>query len=99
MMYVKVHRSLRKVVAICDVSLMGKRFEEGKRQLDIRETFFKGEEHTYNEVVKLMQLHAKDDATFNIVGPESIKAALEAKLITSDSIAHVQKVPFTLILQ
>ncbi len=98
MMYVKVHRSHRHVIAICDSSLLGKKFEEGKRQLDVRENFFKGEEHTYNEVVKIIQLEAREDSTFNIVGRESIKAAKEAGVITQENVAILQSIPFTLIL-
>lgn len=98
MMYVKVHSSYRNVIAICDSILLGKKFEEGKRQLDVRENFFKGEEHTFNEVVKLIEINAHEDATFNIVGPESIKAAEEAGLITKENVAHIAKVPFTLVL-
>jgi hypothetical protein len=36
-MYLKVHQSYRDVVAICDSDLIGKKFEEGKRQLDIKQ--------------------------------------------------------------
>lgn len=98
MMYVKVHRSYRNVVAICDSILLGKKFEEGKRQFEVRENFFKGNEHTFNEVTKIMEIESIEDSTFNIIGHESIKAAKEANLIKEDSISEIQGVPFALVL-
>ena len=42
-MYIKIHRSYRNVVAICDAEILGKKFEEGKRVLDVRESFYNNE--------------------------------------------------------
>lgn len=97
-MYVKVHRSYRNVVAICDSILLGKKFEEGKRQFEVRENFFKGNEHTFNEVTKIMEIESREDATFNIIGQESIKAAKEASIITEESISTIKEIPFALVL-
>jgi hypothetical protein len=38
-----IHSSCRDVVAICDSELLGKVFEEGQLQLDVKESFYKGE--------------------------------------------------------
>ena len=94
----KIHTSYRSVVALCDVSLIGKKFEEDKRQLDCTGQFFKGKEITHEEAVALIKKQAREDSTFNIVGPESLKAAEDAGLISKENIAHVQDIPFTLIL-
>lgn len=98
MIGVKIHSSYRQVFATCDLDLLGKKFEEGKRQLDIRETFFKEKEITHKDLVKLMRDYAKEDATFNIVGPKAIAAAVEAGIIDQDGIATIQNVPFALVL-
>lgn len=98
MISVKLHSSYRVVVAICDSNLLGRRFEDEKRQLELRESFFKEKEISFEEAVKLIQYHAREDSTFNIVGPNSIKAALDAGVIDHDSIATIQDVPFTLVL-
>ena len=42
-MYLKIHESYRKVVALADADIMGKIFEEGKKQLEVRENFYKGD--------------------------------------------------------
>lgn len=98
MISIKIHKSYRIVAAFCDSCLIGKKFEEGKKQLDVRENFYKEKEVSYEEALKEMIKQAREDATFNIVGEESIKAALELGLITKESIGHIDKVPFALIL-
>ena len=39
-MLVKIHKSYRNVVAVCDSDLIGKKFEEDKFQLDLKESFY-----------------------------------------------------------
>jgi len=95
---IKLHKSYRTVLAACDLELIGKKFEEGKIQLDVRENFFKGAEFNENGAVLLMQEQNKEDATFNIVGEETINAALKANIIAKESIIYVQKIPFALKL-
>ena len=45
-----------------------------------------------------MQRMSDEDATFNIVGQESINAALEAGIINQQGIKTIQDVPFALVL-
>jgi hypothetical protein len=102
MIFVKLHKSYRTVVAICDSNLIGKKFEEetkkGTKQLDIRENFYKNEEISYEKAVDLMKFQSKEDATFNIVGQESIKAAMDAGIITEQGIEKIDGVPYALVL-
>ncbi|MBX4212338.1 DUF424 family protein [Candidatus Pacearchaeota archaeon] len=97
-MYIKIHRSYRNVVALADKEIIGKKFEEGKRQLDVRENFYKDKEVTHEEAVKILQLQSVEDATFNIVGKKSIAAAIEAGIASQESISVIKGIPFTLIL-
>ncbi len=98
MMKVKIHRSYRNVVSLCDKNLIGKKFNEGKLQLDVRENFYNGDEMNHAEAKALLIRQAKEDASFNIVGEESIKLALETEIICEDDIGHVQGIPFALTL-
>ena len=82
MVYFKIHESVRKVVAVCDSDLIGKKFEDEKRQLDVREHFFLGEEIDDEKTVRMMQFERGEDATFNIVGDKSVKLAQEAGIIS-----------------
>ena len=98
MHFIKIHKSYRIVIAVCDSNLIGKKFEEGKRQLDLRENFYKGEEINTEKIIKLLQHYSIEDATFNIVGKNSIKAAIDAKIISKTNIDKINNIPFTLIL-
>lgn len=97
-MHIKIHESYRKVVALADSNLIGQKFEEGKRQLDVRENFYKGDVVEDGMAVEMLKSLAVDDATFNIVGKDAVAAALKAEIITKEMIANVQGVPFALVL-
>ncbi len=98
MISIKIHRSHRAVVAVCDENLLGKKFEQDQFQLDLRENFYKDKILNLEEAKSLMIQQKKEDATFNIVGPLSTKAAMEAKIISQEGIAKIQSVPFALVL-
>ncbi len=97
-MWVKIHKSYRTIVAICDDNVLGEKFEEGIKQLDIRENFYKGQQISKEELVKLIKIESKEDATFNIVGIESLKAAVDAGLIIKNSWKLVKGISFILVL-
>lgn len=97
-MYIKIHQSYRKVVALADKELVGKKFEEGKMQLDVRENFYKGEEFAEEQAINTLKQLRTDDATFNIVGEKAINAAMEAGIITKENTGKVQDIPFALVL-
>jgi hypothetical protein len=97
-MLVKIHKSYRQVVAICDSELLGKQFEQGEKILDVRESFFNGEEKNEKGIIEIMKGMAREDATFNIIGKESCNAALKAGIISKEGIMKVQGIPFALVL-
>lgn len=96
-MFIKIHESYRKVVALADKELIGKKFEEGKKQLDVRENFYKGEEIGEEKAIEMLQDLRRDDATFNIVGKKSVRAALKAGIIGEGNIGTVGKIQFALL--
>ena len=97
-MIINIIKSYRDVVAICDSELLGKYFEEDKFQLDIKESFFKGEEKSEEEVMKVIQNMKKEDATFNIVGERATNIAIKSGIVSKDSVRTIGGVPFALIL-
>ena len=98
-MFVNIIKTYRDIVAICDSNLIGKKFEEGEFQLDIKESFFKGKEESLEKVRRIMTDMIKEDATFNIVGENSIKTALDEGIISKEGIREIQGIPFALILK
>lgn len=98
MIYIKIHKAYRSIVALADSDLIGKRLEEGIRQLEVKPNFFQGEEKTKQEIIKILKKMKEEDATFNIVGKEAVKIALEAGIIEERGIMKIQEVPFALVL-
>jgi len=97
-MLVNIIKTYRDVVAICDSDLIGKTFEQGNAQLEVKESFFKGKEVSKEELIKILNDLSQEDATFNIVGEESVSIALEEGVISEESIKRIQDVPFALVL-
>jgi hypothetical protein len=92
-MIVKIHKTPdgKKLVAICDSSLLGKKFEEGKLQLDLSSEFYKGEEKGPEEVKKII----KDAYLVNIVGGESIAFFIKLGIIDKGCVMKVADIPHT----
>lgn len=97
-MQVRIIKSYRDIVVICDSNLIGKKFEEGKFQIEIKENFFRGEEKTEEEATKIIQMMHLNDSSFNIAGKESVALALKLGIISEESVKTIQGVPFSLIL-
>jgi hypothetical protein len=97
-MFVRIIKSYRDVVAICDSDILGKKFEEGLFQIDVKESFYKGEEADENETKEIILKMAMEDATFNIVGKKSVNLAIQTGIITKEGIKTIQGIPFAMVL-
>lgn len=97
-MLIKIIKTYRDVVAVCDANLLGKKFEEGKFQLDVKESFFNGEKTSEEEAINIMKQMSMDDSTFNIIGKKSVNAAIKAGIISKQGIKEIQGIPFALVL-
>ena len=97
-MLVKIIKSYREIVSICDSDLIGRTFEEGNFQLDLKESFYNGDEMSEEQTLNLIKNMSKEDATFNIVGEKSVNTALKAGIIEKEGIKNIQNIPFALVL-
>ena len=97
-MLVKVHKTYRWVVALCDSNLFGKKLEQGKAQLDMTGNFFKGEEKIGEEVGEIVLDAQREDATFFIVGSESVELCKKLGLVLDSGVMEIQGVPVALVL-
>ena len=95
-MFIKIHEAYRTVVSLCDSNLIGKKFEQGIKQIEIRENFFKGEEKPKKEIIQILKDMEKEDATFNIVGKESVQTALETGIIKQQGVITIDNIPIAL---
>jgi len=101
-MFINVINSYRYVVAICDEDLVGKIFEEENIQLNVKENFYKSKENpiskTKEEVIEIIKRMAIEDATFNIVGKESIQTSLEVGIINKNQVREIKGIPYSMVL-
>ena len=95
-MLVKIHESYRKIVAVCDAELLGKRFEQGKMQLDCRKDFYGGKLTREEEVIKILKQAILDAATFNLVGKKAVACGVRAGIISKEGIIKIAGIPYAL---
>jgi hypothetical protein len=98
MFFINIINSYRNIVAICDKELLGKVFEEEKFQLDVKESFYKGKEVSEEELIKIINNLSREDATFNIVGKNSVNIALKTGVINKEGIKEIEGIPFAMVL-
>lgn len=96
-MYVNIISSYRNVIAIADKELIGQIFEEGNKQLDVKESFYKGEEKTLEEVKKIINEWSREDATFNLVGEKTTQIAIEMGIINEEEIKKIDNIPYSMV--
>ncbi len=89
-MYMKKYNTENQtIVAVCDKSIIGKKFKEGDLVLKLEESFYKGDEVCENEVKE-----ALSDATIaNIAGEKSIACAVDCECVDPDSVIFIEGIP------
>lgn len=90
-MIVKIHKTPdgRKIVAICDNSLIGKRFEEKNLQLDLSSSFYKGEEISEEGISELI----RGSCVINIVGEKSVGLMIKLGIVDKKNIIKIKNIP------
>jgi len=95
-MQIKIHEAYRRIIALADSDLLGKTFEQDIRQIKVKLDFFQGEEKNKQEILQILKDMDREDATFYIIGKESIESALEAKIISKEGIIIIDDIPVAL---
>lgn len=96
MICAKVHRNPdgQMILALCDQELLGKKFEQGSRQLDLTTGFYHGEEATEDEIKELI----KEVYIINLVGEQSLNLMKKLKLTDEKHVIRIQNIPHTQVL-
>ena len=77
------------LIGACDENLLGKKFEDGKFQIDVSKEFYGGKRISPEILKKYLQ-----DATIaNLVGKETIKCAIDLGLIDAECVIKINGVP------
>ena len=89
-MIVKVHKSDGKIIlAVCDKELLGKKFNEKNKQLDLTSSFYQGEEKSNDELRSLI----KKSYIINLVGKKSVDFGVKEDIISKAHIIKIKNVP------
>ncbi|MFC1801666.1 DUF424 family protein [Nanoarchaeota archaeon] len=96
MIVAKLHQNPdgQKILALCDKNLLGKKFEEGNRQLDLTSNFYQGEEKSEEEIKELI----KDAYIINLVGQESLDLIKKLNLVEEEHIIRINNIPHAQIV-
>jgi hypothetical protein len=82
------------VIGACDEHLLGKKFRNGKLQIDVARHFYDGERVDKKTLEKFLL-----DATIaNLVGKETVKCALDLGLVHPDCILRIKGIPHAQIV-
>ena len=77
------------VIGACDEHLLGKKFVDGKFQIDVSKNFYGGQHINKKTLAKYLL-----DATIaNLVGEETVQCAMNMGLINPDCILKIKGVP------
>ncbi|ABM80928.1 DUF424 domain-containing protein [Hyperthermus butylicus] len=90
MVYMKVMEVHgEKIVAICDEELLGKKFVEGELVLHINEEFYRGQLVPLSYAMQ----RAWEATILNLVGENTVNAAIKEGLIHPDAVIRIAGVP------
>ena len=77
------------VLIVTDSDIIGKKFEEGNKQLDLTSEFYGGEEKNKDEVKRLVPTFRH----LHLTGKESVAIGIELDLIDPSRILYVSEIP------
>jgi len=77
------------MIGACDEKLIGKKFKDGKFQIDVSRTFYGGKLISSEKLERYLE-----DATIaNLVGEETVKCAIKLGLIDPSCILKIKGIP------
>ena len=77
------------LIGACDEDLLGKKFEDGKFQIDVSRDFYDGQRIN----IDILKKYLEDATIANLVGKETIKCAIDLGFIDEDSIIKIKGIP------
>ncbi|MBI2666164.1 DUF424 family protein [Candidatus Woesearchaeota archaeon] len=77
------------LLVVTDAVLLGKKFEEGKLQLDVSKEFYQGEEKSKEEVVNLI----KTAQHVHLTGKEAVALGINTESIQKKKVLFVAGIP------
>ena len=84
-----------KLVCVTDSDILGKRYVEGKLQVDLTSDFYKGEERNKEEIVREL----KSAYVIHFTGKQSVALGIELDLVAAGHILTAEGVPHAEVVQ
>ncbi|MBW2988392.1 DUF424 domain-containing protein [Candidatus Woesearchaeota archaeon] len=95
MLIVKIHEARgKRVAAVCDSELIGKRFTQDNLQLDLSSRFYAGEEMREESFESIMD----GFDVINMVGERAIAVAIKHGLIKEQDVIRISGIPHAQVL-
>ena len=96
MISVRIYKQGRDVlIGACDEKLIGKKFSEGKFQIDVRKEFYDGERIGKEKLKRYLE-----NATIaNLVGEEAVRCAIEIGLVDPDCVIKIKGIPHAQVVK
>jgi len=93
-MIAKIHHNHmnQTLVAVCDDELLGKKFEEEDRQIDLTGDFYKGKKLSDEEIGDLL----RNADSVNIVGEKSIELGIKEEVVDKDRVLKIAGIPIAI---
>jgi len=82
------------LLVVTDFNLVGKVFEEGRKQLDLSKQFYQGEEKSEDEVKKLFG----KAYVIHLTGEKAVDLGVKLGLVDKDKILLIKDVPHAEVL-
>lgn len=90
MISIKIYRKGNDLlIGACDENLLGKRFEEGKFQLEVTKEFYGGKKID----IETFKKYLLEATIANLVGNLTIKCAIELGIISPDCVIKIGGIP------
>ena len=77
------------LIGACDEELIGKKFREGKLQLDVSKEFYDGERIS----VEVLKKYLKNATIANLVGEKTVNCAIKLGVVDLECIMKIKDVP------
>ena len=77
------------ILAVCDEELLGRTFSEGKLQITVYESFYKGALVDSEG----LERHMRSATILNLVGERAVNKAVEMGWVDPDNILRIQGIP------
>lgn len=92
-MYLKIHNIRgQRIVAVCDIEIVGKILEEGELIIDLikHQDFYKGEKSDKIQVQKALV----NFSSANLIGSKAVDAAISSGIVEKDDVKYINGYPY-----